>query len=177
MRSLILTGALGAGKTTLQRALVERHEFWSPATVTTRSVDPNELDVIGVSQDEFRSGVVARRFVLPAKFGGNWYGWRHNDLARICSKSPKPAVANVRPYTALLLSALIENSVPVWIWVEQSELERRRAERAAARDEINSERLHEDHNDKDFEDLFLERVRSDDHALKKLLNISKGPAQ
>lgn len=176
MRSLILTGALGAGKTTLQRALVEGYGFWTPATVTTRFVDPCELDVIGVSEGEFRSGVVARRVVLPARFGGNWYGWKSDDLTRMCSKSTKPAVANVRPYTALILSALIENVIPVWLWIEKASLEHRRAERAATRDAISGTRISEDQGDTDYEALFLEHIRSDDQALEQLLNISNRPA-
>lgn len=174
MRSLILTGALGAGKTTLQRGLVEHYGFWAPATVTTRSVDTDELEVIGVSNEEFRSGVVDRRFVLPTRFGGNWYGWRYGDLSRMCSESAAPAVANVRPYTALLLSALIENSIAVWLWIEEAELERRRRERAAARDTIHNARLDEDQSDRDYKAFFMHHIKSDDQALEQLLRISKG---
>jgi hypothetical protein len=155
---------------------VEQYGFWMPATVTTRFVESNELGMIHVENQEFQSGVAKRKFVLPTRFGGHWYAWLYEDFFRIQSENPSPAAVNVRPYTALLLAAFIKNAVPVWLWVEKPEIERRRKERAAIRDLATGARLTEDENDDDYRLFFLHHVRSDDHALEQLIILSKGCA-
>jgi guanylate kinase len=174
MRGLILTGALGVGKTTAQDTLVRLHGFWTPTTMTTRSVSSDEAYALGVGLEEFTAGVRDRRFVLPAKFGTNWYGWSAEDFHRLRNDRAARAVVNVRPYTALLLSALIEDMLPVWIWLTPEELALRLAQRAAVRDvepAILSERRRQDEEDRTYETLFEHRVRSDENMPQSLLRL------
>jgi guanylate kinase len=174
VRGLIITGALGAGKTTAQDALVHRHGFWTPVTITTRPVDVNEQYARYVSLEAFRDGVVEHKYVLPAKFGGQWYAWSALDFTRLTEDRASRIVVNVRPYTALLLSALIRDMLPVWLWVEPDELVRRVSQRSAKRDVdpyIGVQREHQDTEDKAYEMFFQYRVRSDENMLPSLLRL------
>lgn len=133
MRGLLLTGPTGVGKSTAQAELHERHGFWVPRTCTTRRVESHESDLLHYSQPEFLDAVRAGKVALPASFGGKWYGWLAGDLHALQHGSGR-AVLNVRPYPALILQALLEGFIAVWLTVDDDELSRRRAERFAARD-------------------------------------------
>jgi hypothetical protein len=173
-RGLILTGALGAGKTTAQDILVREHGFWTPTTVTTRSVASDERYVVEVGVTDFTAGVIQRRYILPAKFGAHWYAWSASDFTHVLEDRLSRAVVNVRPYTALLLSALIADMLPVWIWVDRDELSRRISHRGAARDakpETSAERKRQDEEDRTYETLFHHKVQSDENLVGSLLRL------
>jgi hypothetical protein len=177
-RGLILTGALGAGKTSAQDVLVRQHGFWTPTTVTTRPVASDERYAVGVEVVDFTAGVIQRQYILPAKFGAHWYAWSAIDFRRLLEDRLSPAVVNVRPYTALLLSALISDMLPVWIWVNHEELIRRLSHRRAARDSepsVSAERKRQDEEDRDYEILFHHRVQSDDNIVRSLLTLLERP--
>lgn len=133
MQGLLLTGPTGVGKSTAQAALREQHGFWVPRTCTTRSVEPDESDLIQVSEIDFLESTKAGKVVCPLSFGGEWYGWLKGDLYALQHHSGR-AVLSVRPYPALILQALLDGFAAVWLTVDDSELLRRRAERMAARD-------------------------------------------
>ena len=174
MRGLILTGALGSGKTTAQNLLVSNHNFWTPLTVTTRDVSGLETFMLSVPFDKFTKGVNEVKYVLPYRFGQHWYAWRSSDFEHLIFSKSKRSVVNVRPYTALLLSAFRTDLIPVWLWVEPEELQRRLTKRADARDtepELRSLRRLQDEEDRSYELLFSHRVRSDDKMVDSLLRL------
>jgi len=180
MRGLILTGALGAGKTTAQDILVRQHGFWTPVTVTTRETSKVEAYVAHVALDDFIAGVIDKKYVLPAKFGTEWYAWTAADFSRLLHDHAAPSVVNVRPYTALLLASLVSTLLPVWLWIDPDELARRISTRGAARDLESSarkERARQDMEDKAYEVLFRFRLRSDEHLVNSLLNLLERESQ
>lgn len=177
MQSLIITGALGAGKSTAQETLVRSHGFWTPETITTRPVTGDEAGTVRVDYGHFIHRSLEGRYCLPAQFAGQWYAWRREDLARLIACNGAPAVLNVRPYTALALAALIPNLVPIWLWVEKDELERRLADRGHDRDTNRKVRiLRQAHDEEDtpYEDLFQHRVCSNQGMIANLLAIARG---
>ena len=51
---------------------------------------------------------------------------RQHGLDQLQLDPGTPAVVNVRPYTALVLAALIPGMTPVWLWIDEAELTQRR---------------------------------------------------
>lgn len=175
MKGLLLTGPTGVGKSTLQATLRTEHGFWVPRTCTTRSVEADERDVTRFDDDVFLSAVRGGDIVLPAFFGGHWYGWLREDLDALSSRA-QPAVLNVRPYAALMLCALAHNLVAVWLALEEGELQKRRAGRRAARDTDLTTRMRreaEDDNDLVYKPCFANIVTADESAIARLLELSQ----
>jgi len=141
VRGLLLTGPTGVGKSTAQAELHERHGFWMPRTCTTRRVESHESDLLHYSQPEFLDAVRAGKVALPASFGGKWYGWLAGDLHALQHGSGR-AVLNVRPYPALILQALLEDFIAVWLTVDDDELSRRPSCRKRAH-RLQAHRFHD----------------------------------
>lgn len=174
MKGLILTGALGAGKTTAQRGLVDNYGFWTPRTVVTRQVLPAETELSQVELEAFRVGVLKGEYVLPARFGGHWYAWVSADFETLCKPSDRCAVLNVRPYTALVLSTIFRELTPVWLSIDEGERARRLSARAQVRDVEQAqftERAHSDAEESDYEPLFHYRVLSGPGLIEALLSV------
>jgi guanylate kinase len=175
MTVVILTGPLGVGKTSLQRRLQAEHGFWSPTTHTTRPVDLHEVDLRSCDLPEFETAVRQGSLVMPAQFAGNWYAWDSNALDRMRQPDAK-TVVNVRPYTGLVLAALLPRCVPCWLWVDAHELARRRTSRGEQRDttsEARAARERADETDRRYEYLFPHRVCSDERALDIILALAE----
>lgn len=173
MPGLILTGPLGVGKTITQRRLVAEFGFWTPATYTTRQVEQHDVGFVHVSVEDFESGVADGRYVMPAWFGGAWYGWLTADLHRISNPTSGNVVLNVRPYTALLLAAFVPSLIPVWLWTDADELTRRRPGRGAVRDtdQTAHEREAQDVEDQAYGSLFRIKVKVDESVIPSLLEL------
>jgi hypothetical protein len=174
MRGLILTGALGSGKTTAQLTLVREHGFWTPTTVTTRVVAEHEQFLTRVALEDLISGAVQKKYVLPFRFGQHWYAWPTQDFERLLDNAPGRAVVNVRPYTALLLSAFAFDLIPVWLWTDDQSLRQRLEQRSATRDvdsELSLIRQSQDQEDTRYEAFFLHRLHSDDTVIRSLLRL------
>lgn len=173
-KGLALAGALGVGKSYLQRELVTKHGFWTPRTITTRKVDKGEPQLQQVSPEQFKESVRAKRSVIPIAFAGTWYAWLCEDFKYFRATEGRMAILNVRPYTALLLSAMVEQMVPVWLWLPPEHLEERRASRGADRDHgrLGQARETQDQAELDFQGFFPNRVVAGIDAVSELLRIS-----
>jgi len=174
IRGLLLSGELGAGKTTVLNTLVRDHGFWSPKLITTRTVEIEEEGVVSISAESFAADVRNGAYALPAKFGAYWYAWYEEDLHRFVSSNSQKVVATVRPYTALLLAALSPGLVPVWLWADAGELSSRRKARSSSRDlnpGVARQRDLENEIDKTYEPLFRVRIHSDPDTVRALLKL------
>lgn len=173
MRGLLLTGPTGVGKSTVQTRLRDDHGFWVPHTCTTRIVDSTDSDLLHVPEAEFLQAVHRGEIVVPACFGGIWYGWRNSDVKRMRTDDGR-AVLNVRPYTALILQALLDEFTAVWLTLEPNELLRRRSGRQAPRDtndRLRRQRESQDDDDLVYRPCFGHVYIADDDLLSKLLNL------
>jgi len=173
VRGLLLTGPTGVGKSTAQVALCKGHGFWMPRTCTTRAVEPNEPDALHFPEPDFLEAVQSGEVVLPASFGTEWYGWLKGDLDAL-QHDAGWAVLNVRPYTALMLQALLEGFVAVWLAVDASELSRRRVGRTAARDTdtaLRSRRQAHDDEDLVYRPCFAHVCTADENLVATLLDL------
>ncbi|WSQ10355.1 hypothetical protein OG604_22810 [Streptomyces sp. NBC_01231] len=174
MRGLILTGPLGVGKTTAQRILIEQYDFWSPSEATTRKAEERESHLTTHSLDTFTALVKARKLAFPMEFAGNWYAWHSEDLTRMMNE-PGKAVVNVRPYTALAMSAILPDMLPVWLWLPDEELMRRRLSRTDQRDRDESMRMRRevrDAEDAGYERMFDRRYQAQPDLIKNLLDLA-----
>jgi len=175
MRGLILTGPLGVGKTTAQQKLVHEHGFWSPFEVTTRTVGEKEASLKHMPEREFIECVKQGKLVFPVEFAGHWYAWDSRDLQKMMEQ-PCLCVVNVRPYTALILSAIFRNMFAVWLWASTDELERRRSQRNAKRDhetELSARRRVRDTEDAVYEPMFCSRIEADENLITNLLKVAE----
>lgn len=175
MRGLILTGPTGVGKTTIQSRLCEQHGFWTPTTCTTRRVETSEHGLICVPEREFIEAVRAGRILLPAAFGGYWYGWPEEDVAALGSGRER-AVMNVRPYPALLLQGVLHGLIAVWLTVDATELHRRRSTRHTSRDDdplVRARREAQDMEDSVYMPCFSHTCIANEQAVANLLALLK----
>lgn len=140
---------------------------------TTRDVGSEEdATVTHLSRAELIQRVTSAGLVAPSVFGGEIYAWHREDLDRLRSV-PAGAVLSVRPYTALLLSTFIPQLCPIWLFVTEEQRYQRLAGRSSSRDTdpvVANLRLNRDLEDRDYEDLFHERVSCDDRAVEILVD-------
>lgn len=172
MQGFAITGGLGAGKSTVQRRLAAEYGFWIPTTVTTRSVGSAEDELTAATSDEFSDQVRLGEVVFPHLFASHWYGWRVEDLERIL-RGPGLCVLNVRPYTALVVSALNPSVIPVWLAATPAVRALRLADRAEQRDGVGwgDERAQRDSQDSAYEPLFRHRISSATDPIPELLSL------
>lgn len=173
VRALLITGPTGVGKSTAQEILRREHGFWVPRTCTTRPVEVHETDVVHFDESDFLAAVRGREVLLPAAFGSNWYGWFTADLQLLLTQ-PGRAAVNVRPYTALVLHALLPDSIAVWLTLDDDALAERRGARGQERDvdAVLRERRHaQDLEDNVYQPCFAHVIRADDSLLPALLEL------
>lgn len=174
MRGLLLTGPTGVGKSTAQLRLRSEHGFWTPRTCTTRGVGTADLDFDHVPEPEFLRRAKAGDIVLPARFGSAWYGWSREELSLLRS-APGRAALNVRPYTALILQAALDDCIGVWLTLDDEELAGRRAGRREARDidfELRARREAQDKEDLTYKACFAHVFMADDTLIDRLLELA-----
>jgi ribose 1,5-bisphosphokinase PhnN len=170
---VILSGPLGVGKTYAQQQLVVKHGFWRPTEYTTRPVDGGSRTHTQISTEEFTRRVQTGDLVMPALFGSHWYGWPKEDLERIRDGAGQ-IVIDVRPYTALALSALVRDLQAVWLWVEDEILQRRRSMRRERRDRDEVVRIERELMDKQeaaYEEMFSVRIKADVGVVDNILAV------
>lgn len=175
MRGLILTGPLGVGKSTAQRLLMRDHAFWTPETITTRSVDNDETGMRACDRDAFVSAVRRGELVLPTHFASEWYAWSREDVSKLrCADGL--AVLNVRPYTALTLAGMLPELIAVWLWAPADVLAARRQDRRLGRDvDETIRRIREaaDEEDRIYEPLLVRRAEANAVVVSSLLAVLK----
>lgn len=83
---IVISGPSGAGKGTVCKALLERHDFWISVSATTRSPRNGEIDGVNyyfITKDNFLEKIKNEDFLEYAEVYGNYYG------------TPKPEVLKV----------------------------------------------------------------------------------
>jgi guanylate kinase len=172
LRGIAITGPTGVGKTTIQRRLVRDHGLWTPGVLTTRSVASHEIGVSHIDYPAFERAVPMGSIVFPHYFAGAWYGWTYDDLEQL-RHGDGLAVVNVRPYTALVLSAGIFGLEPVWLFAEPYTLAERRRRRNEPRDVEESARIRQaaDEEEERYAPLIRNHVLSTDTAVLELLRL------
>jgi guanylate kinase len=178
MTVVILSGPLGVGKSSLQRRLQAEYGFWTPTTHTTRPVGASESDLRFCDLASFEDAVRRGAFVMPSQFASNWYAWDAESLHRM-RDIVTATVVNVRPYTGLVLAALLTQCVACWLWIDEDELSRRRSTRGEERDisvEMRLARERADETDRRYERFFPYRVRCDADALRVILTLAQDAA-
>lgn len=131
-RGVVLTGLLGAGKTTMVRKLSVHFNAVVPVTTTTRAVAPDDLALQNLSRQSFVAEVRQRNILMPIISGDDLYGWTEEALD-VMRNEPR-VVLSVRPYTALALSALIPDLCAVWLDLPEDVRRQRINRRNAGRD-------------------------------------------
>ena len=130
----VITGPSGAGKGTLERALLRRiPELELAISATTRERRPTELDrreYYFLSHAEFQRRIDDGAFLEWVDYVGNRYGTLRSEIDRIRAGGRAPLL-DLEIDGALRVRAEIDGAVAVFVTVSDfGELERRLRERA-----------------------------------------------
>ena len=87
-RIVVLSAPSGGGKTTIAKAVRERHpeQFGFSVSVTTRKPRPGEregVDYYFQTRARFLEGVAAGRFLERAEYGGELYGTLRSEVEKV----------------------------------------------------------------------------------------------
>lgn len=93
IRSLIISGPSGVGKTTVAQKIIESGDFEKVVTITTRSKREKEVDGIDynfLDTENFKKQLDCGEFVEFTQVYGHYYGTPKSELIRIHSKGLTP---------------------------------------------------------------------------------------
>jgi len=132
---VVLSGLIGAGKSTVEALLRERLQLRTPNTLVTRPVESGELSsYVHLSHEEFFRRARVKEIVLPFRFADTWYGYERAEWREAIASGGRGWLFNVRPYLGLILGAVMWDVKLFWLEVpEEVRLARLRG-RGAARD-------------------------------------------
>lgn len=168
MTALVITGRRLVGKTTLRRALCENHSFWSPTTFTTRALRKNDFLTEHMDREAVTEGIRANDLVFPVSYAGSLYAWKRTDFHRLIEGHDIRAVVDVRPYTAMVLRAIVPTLQCLWLWAEPAELEERIKTREIGG---SSDEYLRDEEATAYEDFFELRLRSSPNMAESALEL------
>lgn len=169
-QGLVLTGSLGAGKSTLSLMASRRFQLRVMRSIVTRRLELGEdSEYIAMDEIEFLRLARMREVVLPYCFSGTWYGYSREDWESACATGGAGLLFNVRPSVGLVLAVTLVNVSAVWLEVPDNIRQVRMRERSAERDlSIGRSRL--DREDKVYREAYGIVIDSSDteRALKDL---------
>jgi guanylate kinase len=129
----VVTGPSGAGKGTLERALLDRRaDLELAVSATTRERRPNEQDgreYWFLAPEEFDRRVEAGDFLEWVPYVGHRYGTLRSEIDRIAAAGRVP-VLDLEIEGALNVRDTVPGAVTVFVDAPLGELERRLRERA-----------------------------------------------
>ncbi len=153
MKHVVISGHLGSGKTTLERYLVQKHNFLQPDIFLTRNIDDNmDRHISHVSCEEFFELFQENVVSMPMCFGENWYGYSRKSIMKALNCDSK-FVFNVRPYTGLLLKSILDGCVSVWVHADKETRVDRIENRSEMKD-TQEKRMELDENESVYKSLY-----------------------
>lgn len=174
MPLIVITGPMGAGKTTVQRQLVEGHGARPVVSYTTRNVEPDEFATVQLDQTTLEAGVRDGSLLAPFHLAGAFYVWDRGEFERAVH-GPATFVTTARPYTALLLASIGSGALPIFLTVDDVTLRQRRELRAEHRDTNPDTAQHRRRADAEeigvFQRFFRHQVPADSDAPDRISEI------
>jgi len=172
----VVTGPSGAGKGTLERALLERRpDFELAVSATTRAQRPNEVAGVHyhfLSHDDFVRRIGEGGFLEWVEYVGNRYGTLRSEIDRIRAGGRVPLL-DLEIDGALRVRDEVPEAVTVFVDAPLEELERRLHERATESSGQIDERLAIARDQKTRADEFDHVIVNDvlERAVEELLEI------
>ena len=168
-RVFVITGPSGAGKGTLEKALIARlpHELELAVSATTRPLRAGEVEgreYYFLSDAEFDRRIEAGDFLEYVTYvSGHRYGTLRSELERIAAAG-RAALLDLELEGALSVRDAVPGAVTVFVDAPLSELERRLRERATESAGEIGERVALAHEQKRHANEFDHVVQNDDLA-------------
>jgi len=176
MTLILLTGCSGVGKTTIQDQLATCTGAHILTTVTSRRIDKQEKDIINWDVAKIQAAVKSGDLVAPIIFGCEYYAWLSGEVDALYKKSVLH-VANVRPYTALLLTTFIPDTYSIYLFASPEVVAERRKNRGETRDSLSEARTLRDEEDsieiERYRSLFQHQVLADENAVSEIRLIAE----
>jgi len=164
---IVVTGTSGAGKGTLERAVLPRvPELELAVSATTRERREGEQEgrhYYFVTAEEFQRRLDAGEFLEHVEFAGHRYGTLRSEVDRIRSKGRVP-VLELEIEGALLVREELGGAIAIFVSAPLEALETRLRARATESSGEIEERLAIARRQLEHEDDFDEVVRNDDLA-------------
>ena len=170
--AVIIAGPSGVGKTTVADALIERLgnlEMSRSATTRAKRGDGRDDEYIYLTKDEFVSAIAAGDMAEHAEYGGNLYGTRKSELARIHQEGKQPILVLEYNGVKSLKESLDYPVLAFYVYESLDAIEARLRLRDAGKEEAIRRRCAE--NAKDYSIMTTLADRFDAFVENKDLNI------
>lgn len=170
--AVIIAGPSGVGKTTVADALIERLEnleMSRSATTRARRGDGRDDEYIYLTKDEFFGAISAGDMAEHAEYGGNLYGTRKSELARIHGEGKHPILVLEYNGVKSLKESLDYPVLAFYVYESLDAIEARLRLRDAGKEEAIRRRCAE--NAKDYSIMTTLADRFDAFVENKDLNV------
>jgi guanylate kinase len=114
---LVISGPSGAGKGTICKALLEKHDFWLSVSATTRQPREGEIDgqnYYFVSKEDFLERIEKNDFLEYANVYGNYYGTPKSSVLQMLD-SGKDVILEIDIQGALKVKEAFQEGIFIFI--------------------------------------------------------------
>jgi guanylate kinase len=114
---LVISGPSGAGKGTICKALLDKHDYWISVSATTRQPRQGEIDgknYYFITKDDFKARIDQGDFLEYAEVYGNYYGTPKSSVIEMLD-SGKDVILEIDIQGALKVKEAFKEGIFIFI--------------------------------------------------------------